>query len=143
MTRKKPDLEKVLILGAHGQLGKALHKLLGPMNAIAANRTQADFSQPSQALAYLQSVRPTVVFNAAAFTQVDLAEKETDLARIVNAETPGLLARWCAKEGIPFIHFSTDYVFSGKGITPWSETDPTDPLNAYGKTKAEGEQAVM
>jgi len=83
------------------------------------------------------------VINTAAYTAVDLAEKEKDLAWRINAQAPGKIAQWCARHEIPLVHFSTDYVFSGEGNRPWQENDIPSPLNTYGQTKLEGEKSVM
>lgn len=135
-------LKRPLILGAHGQLGRAFSELLGPL-ALTASRKEADLSQPEACLDFIKKIRPTAILNAAAYTQVDLAEKEEALALKINGETPGLIAKWCAQETIPFVHFSTDYVFSGEGTAPWRETDPVSPLSAYGRTKLEGERRIV
>jgi len=130
-----------IVLGATGQLGQALTALL-KTRCIGLTRSQLDLSQPSHLISYLDSLRPSSVINAAAYTQVDKAEEDEDQAFIINGEAPGLLARWCAKSGVPFVHFSTDYVFPGTGVRPWTETDAVAPLNAYGRTKAEGEKQI-
>jgi dTDP-4-dehydrorhamnose reductase len=132
----------ILILGANGQVGKALAETLGN-HATALNRNSADLSQPSSLLPLMDCLRPQLVFNAAAYTQVDLAEKEPELAFRVNAESPGILADWCARNGSIFVHYSTDYVFPGTGRMPWKEDDPVEPLNEYGRTKLEGEKRVQ
>jgi dTDP-4-dehydrorhamnose reductase len=85
---------------------------------------------------------PIAVINAAAYTLVEQAEQSTDLAHAINGVAPGLLAKWCKERQIPFAHFSTDYVFDGKGSRPWAEEDEPKPLNAYGRSKLEGEKAV-
>ena len=90
----------------------------------------------------LDDLRPVAVINTAAYTQVDRAEAETELALRVNGEAPGVLAHWCGLRGIPFMHFSTDYVFPGTGTRPWTEDDPPAPVNAYGRSKLEGERRV-
>ncbi|MEK6704358.1 MAG: dTDP-4-dehydrorhamnose reductase, partial [Bdellovibrionota bacterium] len=82
------------------------------------------------------------IINAAAYTQVDRAEEEVESCRLINGEAPGVIAGWCAKKQIPFIHYSTDYVFSGNGDKPWREDDPVSPLSAYGQSKLLGEQTV-
>src|SRR5947207_2616370 len=101
----------ILILGASGQVGRALASLLGE-GAVALSRTEADLSRPRSLASILEARRPQAVINAAAYTQVDQAEKEEALARVINGEAPGALARWSAAQGIPLVHFSTDYVFS-------------------------------
>ena len=145
MALEKNPLKKKLILGSQGQLGKALLQILGDSTALAASRKEADLSQPKQLLSFLDQVHTQIdaVINASAYTQVDLAEKEGELAWKVNAHGPGILAQWCAARSIPFVHFSTDYVFSGEGTRPWTEQDPIAPLNTYGKTKAEGEKQII
>jgi dTDP-4-dehydrorhamnose reductase len=134
--------KKAVIFGVHGQLGRALAETQFPMQWVAASRQQADFTLPASCLAFLEQVQPDLVINAAAYTQVDLAEQESERARLVNALTPGQIAQWCADRQIPFVHVSTDYVFSGQGTLPWKESDLRSPLNVYGKTKAEGEELV-
>lgn len=131
----------IIVLGATGQMGQALTDLLSN-RCIGLTRSQLDLAQPSRIMSYLESLRPSSVINAAAYTQVDKAEEEEAEAFKINAEAPGLLARWCAKSGVPFVHFSTDYVFPGTGARPWTETDAVAPVNAYGRTKAEGEKQV-
>lgn len=136
---------RALVLGSTGQVGKALLKILGE-NALGLSRAQVDFSNPSEVVSALDRIsvefHPEVVINAAAYTQVDLAEKEIDLAEKVNALTPTELAKWCRKKEIPFVHYSTDYVFSGVGKTSWKEEDPVGPLSVYGKTKLQGEKGI-
>ncbi len=139
-------LSKIAVLGAGGQVGRAYLALLAQDPAateiLPVSRRDADLNQPKSCVDYLHAHKPTTVINAAAFTQVDLAETETAAARRVNAESPGLIARWCAEQGVPLVHFSTDYVFPGTGTRPWAETDPIEPLSHYGQTKAEGEQLI-
>lgn len=137
-------LGKILIFGAHGQVGSACARILGS-RAIALSREQADFSKPDSiknVLDQWDSNRLSAVINCAAFTQVDLAEKELDLAFKINAESPGVIAQWCKERDFPFVHFSTDYIFSGVGEKPWGEDDETGPLNAYGRSKLEGENKI-
>ena len=136
-------LGRIAILGAQGQVGRAALNILGTESSIALSRNQADLCRVSLLLEALEKYNPDAVFNAAAYTQVDLAEKEAELARNINSEAPAALARWCAKRDIPFVHFSTDYVFSGEGTTPWREEDRIAPLSIYGQTKAEGEKAIQ
>lgn len=138
MSRDEP---RIVVLGAAGQMGQALTALLDD-RAIGLTRSQCDLAQPSRLLSYLDQIRPSSVINAAAYTQVDKAEEEEDEALKINAHAPGLLSRWCAKSGVPFVHFSTDYVFPGTGTRPWTETDTVAPVNAYGRTKAEGERQI-
>lgn len=136
---------KILVLGATGQVGKALRDLLGA-KGFAWDRSQLDLSAPrtlAKALtAFWLNENPSCVINAAAYTSVDQAEKEEPLARAINAESPGEIARWCAERNVPFVHYSTDYVFDGVGDRKWTETSRTGPLGAYGRTKLAGEYAV-
>ncbi len=145
-NRGSLNSHSILILGAQGQLGQALAEHLRKehphLSLILATRREADFSRPQACLEYVRQCRPSMILNAAAYTQVDLAEKERDLALTINAETPGVLAQECAAKNIPWVHFSTDYVFSGQGTQPWKETDEVAPLNFYGQSKAEGERRI-
>ena len=138
--------KKILVLGAHGQLGRAYLKLLKQeeptAEIVGASHSDADLRRPENYLRYIEKIRPAVIFNAAAYTKVDLAESENELALEINAVAPGRIAEWCARQNVPFVHFSTDYVFPGSGEAPWLETDPVAPLNFYGRSKAEGEVRV-
>ncbi|CAK0753127.1 dTDP-4-dehydrorhamnose reductase [Gammaproteobacteria bacterium] len=131
----------ILILGASGQVGRALAQKLDA-RALAVSRQEADLANPTRLPILLDSLRPSVVINAAAYTQVDRAEQEEPLVQIINGEAPGILARWCAAHDVPFVHYSTDYVYSGEGISPWTEDAPVSPVNAYGRTKLMGDLAV-
>jgi len=141
---------RVLLLGAGGQLGLQLNKLLSSTSVedfelTALTRAQLDFNDPDALRAAIRKARPEFVINAAAYTAVDRAEQEQELARQVNAIAPGILAEELAQvsgSDAWFIHYSTDYVFDGSGETPWRETDATGPLNVYGQTKLDGEAAI-
>lgn len=140
-------LRPTLILGASGQIGSALLSLLGN-RGVGLTRKEADLSHLVGSAedgfdSLLATYSPSSVINAAAYTQVDRAETEEELAHQMNAEVPTRLAQACAKRGIPLVHFSTDYVFSGEGEKPWSESDLTGPLNAYGRTKLAGEKGIQ
>lgn len=133
----------ILVTGVTGQVGGALLKVLGPANSIvAAGRDQLDLAQPRQIAATLNRIGPDLIVNAAAFTAVDRAEDEKEMAFRVNAEAPGVIAQWAALRNVPVIHFSTDYVFDGAGTRPWREDDPANPSSAYGASKLAGEEAV-
>ena len=131
----------VLVTGVSGQVGSALMNLLEG-NAIAAPRAAFDLAKPETLIARLDEIEPAVVINAAAYTAVDQAESDAETAFAVNAASPGLMAQWCAARDVPFVHFSTDYVFAGDGERPWEETDAVAPLNVYGASKLRGEQLV-
>jgi len=110
---------------------------------VAMGRGQADLARPESCVAAIVAARPDVVINAAAFTAVDRAEDEPDLAQIVNAEAPIAMAEACARTGVRFLHISTDYVFDGSGQAAWKPGDPTAPLGVYGATKLAGERGVQ
>jgi dTDP-4-dehydrorhamnose reductase len=110
---------------------------------LATDRKQLDLSQPSGIAPALNQLAPDMIVNPAAYTAVDRAEDERELAFTVNAESPGVMARWAAKRGVPLVQLSTDYVFDGSGERPWREHDPTGPLSVYGASKLAGEKAVQ
>jgi len=133
----------LLVFGRTGQVATELRRLAGAdLHVTALDRSAADLADPEACAAAIAATDADVVINAAAWTAVDLAEAEEDAARVVNAEAPGAVARACADRGIPFLHVSTDYVFDGAGARPWREDDPVAPINAYGRTKLEGEARV-
>ncbi len=139
---------KILLLGKNGQVGWELQRSLAPLGELVAldfdspGSLSADFSKPESLAATVRAVAPDVIVNAAAHTAVDKAESEPELARAINATAPGILAREAAASGAWLVHYSTDYVFDGSGNTPRDEEAPTGPLNVYGQTKLEGEQAI-
>jgi dTDP-4-dehydrorhamnose reductase len=135
---------RILITGRNGQLGWALARHAAPLGEIiAVGRDELDLSRPDTLADTVVTLRPDVVFNAAAYTAVDRAEQDRDTAFRVNAESPAVLARACAGIGAAFVHYSTDYVFDGSKPTPYVEDDPTGPLNVYGASKLEGERGVL
>lgn len=138
MTNETP----ILILGAGGQVGSALMRQLRG-KAIAIDKAQADFSNPASVVEYIRQYDPLAIINAAAYTAVDKAEEEQTLAQAINADTPGVIAEWATEEGIPFVHYSTDYVYPGNGDEPRKESNATAPLSVYGKTKLLGDERVM
>ena len=109
---------------------------------IVTDRRTLDLSQPRSIASVLDRLAPELIINTAAYTAVDQAEDEKELAEIVNAEAPGIMARWAAERRVPLIHFSTDYVFDGSGDRPWREEDQPRPLSAYGASKLAGEEAI-
>ena len=134
---------KLLVTGAAGQVGWELARSLQPLGeVIAVDRRQVDLTDADRLRAFVEGVGPDVVVNAAAYTAVDQAEREVDLARAINARAPAILAQACTAGGALLVHYSTDYVFDGASARPWLESDPTGPVNAYGRTKLEGEQAI-
>ena len=132
----------ILVLGATGQVGKAWLSLLG-LQGGGLSHSQFDLADPSGFSSLLKQLNPCAVVNAAAYTSVDLAESNPALAFKINGESPGILAHECAQLHIPFIHYSTDYIFSGEGNRPWLEEDPAEPLSAYGRSKLEGEKRIL
>ncbi|GBQ63110.1 dTDP-4-dehydrorhamnose reductase [Ameyamaea chiangmaiensis NBRC 103196] len=132
----------ILVTGGAGQLATSLVNRGGP-RIVRVGRPEFDFDKPETIAATIERVRPDVVVNAAAWTAVDLAETEVAGAERANRDGPAEIARVCAALDIPFIHVSTDYVFGGDKGAPYLETDPVSPATVYGRTKAEGEQAVL
>lgn len=130
----------LLVFGRTGQLARALARLAPEARFLG--RDEADLTDPETCAALIRDLRPIAVINAAAYTAVDRAQSEPDLARLINAEAPAAMARAAAGLAVPFLHVSTDYVFDGSGTRPWGEGDPTGPLGVYGATKLAGEQAV-
>jgi dTDP-4-dehydrorhamnose reductase len=134
---------RILLTGVTGQVGGALvSRLAGKHSVVAATRDTLDLSLPAAISGRLDELAPDLVVNPAAYTAVDRAEGERELAFRINAEAPGAIARWAAARGVPLVHFSTDYVFDGSGERPWREDDRTGPLSAYGASKVAGENAV-
>ena len=134
----------ILVFGANGQVGTALKNLLSPSTTVFLDRSVADFSKPHTLKPLIREYTATAVINAAAYTQVDLAEKEQVLAQVINGEAPGILAEECHSLKIPLVHYSTDYVFSDRAGSeiPRKESDPVSPCNAYGFSKALGEKNI-
>jgi len=139
-----PDSEKrILLTGVIGQVGGELQPLLQPFGSvIAADLPAFDFLDPESVRRFARECKPDWIVNPAAYTAVDKAESQPDLAYAINAEAPRVLGEVAAELGIPIIHFSTDYVFNGAGTRPWLEGDKTGPLGVYGASKLAGEQAL-
>lgn len=142
---------KTLLFGCDGQVGWELQRSLAPLGELVAVGRRSDANPGGlcgdladlNGLAHtVQSVQPNIIVNAAAYTAVDRAESESELAHTVNALAPGVLAREAQHLGAWLVHYSTDYVFDGNGVTPWLEDDETGPKNVYGHTKLAGELAV-
>lgn len=135
-----------LVTGMTGQVGRSLLKLLQGLQtpAIGVPSRQLDLAHPEKLEKALETLGPIRgILNPAAFTAVDLAEDQFELAQRINAQSPPRLARFCFERNLPFLHFSTDYVYSGAGTNPWKESDAIDPQNAYGRSKAEGDQLIQ
>lgn len=133
----------ILLLGKDGQVGWQLQRSLAPLGRVSAvGRGECDLSDLDALRARVRAERPRIIVNAAAYTAVDQAEREPELAHRVNAEAPGLLAEEAKASGALLVHYSTDYVFDGSKDSPWVETDATNPLSVYGRSKLAGEQAI-
>lgn len=136
---------KYLILGSQGTLGTALMSLFGDL-AIGLDRDGCDITNEASVRAAIDSHTPDVVLNAAAYNAVDNCETDEEQKKVafaINAEGPGNIARVCAEKNIPFVHYSTDYVFSGNANAGYTEDATPDPINVYGESKAAGEKAVQ
>lgn len=146
-------MTRLLVIGGNGQVGRELRRSLQPLGEVLATTRDgqlhdggsgiaADLADTTGLAALVRGLAPDAVINAAAYTAVDKAETEREVAFAVNAQAPGALAQACAAAGIPLVHYSTDYVFDGQGTRPYREDDPTAPLGVYGASKLAGEQAI-
>jgi dTDP-4-dehydrorhamnose reductase len=134
----------ILLIGANGQVGRELNRMLPPLGDVTSlGRRQLDLSNADEVRNVIRALRPALIVNAAAYTAVDKAESEQTLAQAINAEAPAVMAREAKKIGASLIHYSTDYVFDGSKTSPYTEEDPTNPQNVYGKTKLEGDLAIQ
>ena len=133
---------RILLTGATGQVGGALLPRLRRYDVLPADRATLDLARPERIADVLDRLAPDLIINPAAYTAVDKAEDERDLAMLVNAGAPEALARWARARNVPLVHFSTDYVFDGRGDRPWREDDTTGPLSVYGASKLAGEEAI-
>jgi len=135
---------KILLFGKNGQLGWELNRTLMCLGElIALDYPELNFEKPKDVINIINQIKPDLIVNAAAYTNVDKAEEEPDKARLINAETPGEMARWCKKNNAVIIHYSTDYVFDGTKGSPYTEDDQPNPINIYGETKLAGEVAIQ
>ena len=135
---------KLLVTGCNGQVGWHLQRTLAPMGEVLAiDIDQVDLTDLDAVGRTVRDFAPDVVVNAAAYTAVDKAESEPDLARTLNVSAPGKLAQACARTGALMIHYSTDYVYDGNKPEPYTEDDATGPLSVYGETKLAGDQAII
>ncbi len=134
---------KILITGAHGQVGWELQRALAPLGEVLAlGHTQLDLVNPDAIRQVLRHAAPDLIVNAAAYTAVDRAEQETDLAQAINGEAPGILAEEALRLNAALVHYSTDYVFDGSKGAPYEEIDATHPQSVYGTSKLAGEKAL-
>ena len=135
---------RILLTGKNGQIGWELNRSLSTLGTVyAMSRDQIDLSQPETLGSIIQEIKPDIIINAAAYTAVDKAESEPELAMTVNGIAPGMIAQEAKKIGAGMIHYSTDYVYDGKATFPYGEDDPTCPLSIYGKSKLAGEKGVI
>ncbi len=146
MDRKAEDHSpfKILLLGKNGQVGWELHRTLSPLGeVIATDRQTLDITDFHRVRETIHTIKPQVIVNATAYTAVDRAEDEPDLAMLINGTAPGVLAEEAKKCGALLVHYSTDYVFDGTKKEPYTEEDTPNPLNVYGRTKLKGEEAIQ
>ena len=135
---------KILLTGKHGQVGFELQRALAPLGKIhAVDFAECDLADAAAISALVRSVRPDLIVNPAAYTAVDKAESESQLAHAINAVAPGILGEEAAKLGAWVVHYSTDYVFDGLKLGAYAEDDPTNPQSVYGRTKKDGEIALQ
>ena len=134
---------RILLTGIGGQLGGELQQILAPLGEVTGvDRQSLDLAQPTQIRQVIGEVKPDLIVNAAAYTAVDKAETETELANAINGNAPTIMAQEAQKLGAAIIHISTDYVFDGQKNTPYKEDDTPNPINAYGRSKLLGEEGV-
>lgn len=137
-------MPRILLTGKTGQVGYELERSLQGLGEIfAVDRSQMDLAKLDQVRDVIRSVRPDLIINPAAYTAVDNAESEPELAMRINAEAPGVMAEEAKKLGAAMIHYSTDYVFDGSKTGPYTEDDPACPINVYGSSKLAGERAIQ
>ncbi|MBN3906198.1 MAG: dTDP-4-dehydrorhamnose reductase [Nostoc sp. NMS1] len=135
--------KSILLIGSNGQVGKELEQILPSYgDIISVTRPIVDLAQPDNLRNFIRAKQPQIIINAAAYTAVDKAESEPELASAINTIAPLIIAQESQKLGAFLIHISTDYVFNGNGYRPYQETDVTNPLSVYGKTKLAGEEAI-
>ena len=137
-------MARIVVIGRSGQVATELRhqRLPKGWELVVLGREQLDLAQPKAFKVILAEHEPDILINAAAYTAVDQAENEEELATLVNGTAPGRLAKAAADFGIPFLHISTDYVFDGSSRRPWTEDSAPNPINAYGRSKLAGERAV-
>lgn len=136
---------KILLLGKNGQLGRALYSILKNQKdfvALGKDDYGGNFNKPKELLRRIEDLSPDIIFNAVAYTNVDLAEAQANQAKLVNSTVVGMLANYCARKKALLVHYSTDYVFDGLKSQPYTEDDLPNPLNIYGLTKVLGEKEI-
>lgn len=134
----------ILVTGSEGQVGYALMRALAPLGDVKGlSRADGDLADQAVVEALLERYKPRCIINAAAYTAVDKAESEPELADALNHQLPATLADWASRHQALLVHYSTDYVYDGSGDQPWKESDATGPLSVYGKSKLAGDQAVL
>ena len=137
-------MRKILLTGKNGQVGWELRRTLAPLgDVVAVGHQEMDLADPDSIRRTIREVRPHLIVNSAAYTAVDKAESEPDLAMTINGVAPGIMAEEAKRLNAAIIHYSTDYVFDGAKKTPYSEEDIPNPLNVYGQTKLAGERAIQ
>lgn len=135
---------RILLTGSNGQIGWELRRSLPPVGEVFAfDHASLDLAIPDQIVKNVREIKPDLIVNAAAYTAVDRAESEPDLAARINGQAPRILAEEALRAGAALIHYSTDYVFDGAKTAPYVETDAPNPINVYGKSKLEGERGIQ
>jgi dTDP-4-dehydrorhamnose reductase len=132
---------KIILFGSSGQVGSAILKSKNPLDTIFT--PALDIADSPSLETYLHNQSADMIINAAAYTSVDKAEEEPELARLINAQAPTIISNFARKKSMRMIHFSTDYVFDGDGILPWTEQDTPNPINVYGQTKYDGDRSIL
>lgn len=132
----------ILVIGKTGQVGSAFQNILDQADSAFLSSIECQLSSRENILNVLDKIRPKIIINCAAYTAVDQAEREPDLAMAINAEAPLTMAKWCSLHGARLVHFSTDYVFNGQLDRPYREDDLVDPLGTYGRSKQLGEEGI-
>lgn len=137
-------MKKILIIGKSGQVGWELQRSLSPLGSVVTlDFPEINLADPQSIRNKINEIKPDIIVNAAAYTAVDKAEKEPDLAHAINAQAPGILAEEAKKIGSYLVHYSTEYVFDGTSTSPYKETDTPNPLGIYAHSKLEGEKAIL
>ncbi len=137
------ETRPILLIGGNGQIGWELRQTLAPLGPVCVlDRSALDLASAEAVRGAVRETAPGLIVNAGAYTAVDRAESEPDLAQAINGTAPGILAEEAKRLGAALVHYSTDYVFDGRMMRPYREDDPTGPISAYGRSKLAGEQAI-